>query len=203
MTAHLIEAYLEALAVERGASDHTLAGYGRDLQDYAGFLKARGRDVVSADREDVEGFMAALAGRGFARTTQARRLSAVRQLHRFLYAEGRRTDDPTTTVDRPKPARPLPKTLTMDDVGRMLDTAHLLAGADVEDPAEKLRALRFAAMLELLYATGLRVTELVSLPAAAIRGDTRAIVIRGKGDKDRSCRWVRRRARPCSPTAPR
>lgn len=185
MTAHLVEAYLEALAVERGASENTLQSYGRDLQDYAAFLAARGRDVVTSDRDDVAAFMAALADQGFARTTQARRLSAVRQLHRFLYAEGRRSDDPTTTVDRPKPTRPLPKTLSMDEVGRMLDTAHLLAAADVEDPAEKLRAVRFAAMLELLYATGLRASELVSLPAAAIRADTRAIVIRGKGDKDR------------------
>lgn len=185
MGGHLTEAFLEAIAVERAAAENTLAAYGRDLDDYEAFLAGRGRSVADAGRDDVAAFMSALAAAGLARTTQARRLSAVRQLHRFLYAEGRRADDPTTTVDRPKPARALPKVLSMDEVGRMLDTAHVLAAAEPEDPAEKLRAVRFAALLELLYASGLRVSELVGLPASAVRADTRAIVVRGKGDKER------------------
>jgi len=185
MAAHLTEAFLEALAVERGAAANTLAAYARDLSEYAAFLKARGRTVADAGRADVTAFVADLAARGLARTTQARRLSAVRQLHKFLFAEGRRPDDPTTTVDRPKPARPLPKVLSMDEVGRMLDTAALLAAADTEKPRDKLRALRFSAMMEVLYASGLRVSELVGLPAAAVRADTRAMTVRGKGGKER------------------
>jgi integrase/recombinase XerD len=103
---HLIEAFLEAQSVERAAAENTLAAYGRDLAEYAAFLGGRGADPTTAGRDDVAAFMADLARRGMARSTQARRLSAVRQLHRFLYAEGRRADDPTTTVDRPKPGRP-------------------------------------------------------------------------------------------------
>ncbi|WP_181704546.1 site-specific tyrosine recombinase XerD [Chthonobacter rhizosphaerae] len=182
---HLVEAFLEAMSVERAAADNTLSAYARDLEDYRAHLAARGRDVASADRPDVEAYMASLAGRGFARSSQARRLSAVRQLHKFLYAEGHRGDDPTTTVDRPKASRGLPKVLSVADVDRMLTAAHEAARAPVEKPADALRPARFAAMLEVLYASGLRVSELISLPASSIRPDTRAMTVRGKGRKER------------------
>jgi integrase/recombinase XerD len=182
---HLVEAFLEAMSVERGAALNTLAAYGRDLEDYRSFLNRQNCDALTADRADITAYMADLAARGFARTSQARRLSAVRQLHKFLYAEGHLGGDPTTAVDRPKPARPLPKVLSIDEVDRLLETAHLLAAAETEDPREQLRAARFAALVEVLYASGLRVSELVSLPVSAVRGDTRAMTVRGKGSKDR------------------
>ena len=182
---YLVEAFLEAASVERAASDNTLAAYGRDLKDYVGFLAGRGVILVSAGADDVSDYMASLSRRGYARTSQARRLSAVRQLHKFLYGEGRRPDDPTTTVERPKAHRPLPRTLGMDEVGRLLDGAAARCDEGELSPAAKLRALRLAALLEVLYASGLRVSELVGLPAGAIRGDTRAITVRGKGAKDR------------------
>ncbi|WP_181701240.1 site-specific tyrosine recombinase XerD [Chthonobacter albigriseus] len=182
---HWVESFLEAMSVEHAAAENTLVSYTRDLEDYRGYLLARGRDVGTASREDVAGFMAALAARGNARSTQARRLSAVRQLHKFLYAEGLRGDDPTTTVESPRSHRPLPKVLTLDEVERLLETAHALAHGVYEDAAEAVRAARFCAMLEVLYASGLRVSELVSLPASAVRPDTRTLLVRGKGDKER------------------
>lgn len=182
---HLIESFLEAMGVERGAADNTLAAYGRDLAEYAGHLEGAGRSVADAGREEVASFVAAMARRGLARTTQARRLSAVRQLHRFLYDEGLRTDDPTSTVDRPKAARPLPKVLSAEEVDRLIEAAHAAAADPEATPAEALGRARFAALLEVLYAAGLRVSELVSLPASVLRGEGRAILVRGKGDKDR------------------
>ncbi|HUG61364.1 MAG TPA: site-specific tyrosine recombinase XerD [Methylomirabilota bacterium] len=188
---HLVDAFLEAMSVERAAADNTLAAYARDLDDYRVFIAARGRDVATADREDANAFMADLAGRGLARATQARRLSAVRQLHRFLYDEGLRGDDPTTTVDRPKAERPLPMVLSVAEVERLLAAAHEAAAADAA-PVERLRRARFAALLEVLYTAGLRVSELVSLPAASVRGDTRAMTVRGKGGKERLAPMGRR-----------
>ena len=183
--ATLIETYLEAASIENAASDNTLAAYRADLDLYVGFLSGRGRDLLDAATEDVEDFVAGLAAEGYAAATQARRLSAVRQLHKFLYAEGRRTDDPTARVDRPRTRRPLPKVLSVDEVGRLMDATAATAAEPVEDQAEALRHARFWAMLETLYASGLRVSELVSLPAGAIREATSAITVRGKGAKDR------------------
>ncbi len=183
--ATLIETYLEAASIENAASDNTLAAYRADLDLYVGFLSGRGRGLLDAATEDVEDFVAGLAAEGYAAATQARRLSAVRQLHKFLYAEGRRTDDPTARVDRPRTRRPLPKVLSVDEVGRLMDATAATAGEPVEDQAEALRRARFWAMLETLYASGLRVSELVSLPAGAIREATSAITVRGKGAKDR------------------
>lgn len=181
----LVEAYLEATSIENAASDNTLIAYRADLGLYLGFVASRGLDLLSVTSDDVEAFIADLAAEGFAAATQARRLSAVRQLHKFLYAEGRRADDPTSRVDRPRTRRPLPKVLSMDEVGRLLDAVAAAAGEPVEDDAEALRRARFSAMLETLYASGLRVSELVALPAAAIRETTSAITVRGKGAKDR------------------
>lgn len=181
----LVEAYLEATSIENAASDNTLIAYRADLELYLGFVAGRGLDLLSVTSDDVEAFIADLAAEGFAAATQARRLSAVRQLHKFLYAEGRRADDPTSRVDRPRTRRPLPKVLSMDEVSRLLDAVAAAAGEPVEDDAEALRRARFSAMLETLYASGLRVSELVALPAAAIRETTSAITVRGKGAKDR------------------
>jgi integrase/recombinase XerD len=188
----LVEAFLEAMSVERGAAPNTLAAYARDLDDYRAFLGARGRDVAGAERDDIAAFMIDLADRGMARTTQARRLSAVRQLHRFLYDEGLRGSDPTTTVDRPKADRPLPKVLTLAEVEQLLAAAHAAVDDATASPAEQLRRARFAALLEVLYTAGLRVSELVSLPSSVMRGDARAMTVRGKGGKERLVPFGRR-----------
>lgn len=183
--ATLIETYLEAASIEDAASDNTLMAYRADLDLYVGFLAGRGLNLLSAETTDVEAFIAGLAAEGYASATQARRLSAIRQLHKFLYTEGRRADDPTAQVDRPRTRRPLPKVLSVDEVGRLMDAVSAAATESIDDPAEILRRSRFSAMLETLYASGLRVSELVSLPAGAIRENTAAITVRGKGSKDR------------------
>lgn len=183
--AAFVEAYLEAASIEDAASDNTLVAYRADLALYLSFLAGRGRGLLDAATDDIEAFLAGLAAEGYAAATQARRLSAVRQLHKFLYAEGRRADDPTTRVDRPRTRRPLPKVLSVDEVGRLMDAVAAAAAEPVEDAAEALRRVRFSAMLETLYASGLRVSELVALPAGAIREGTAAVTVRGKGAKDR------------------
>ena len=183
--ATLVETYLEAASIENAASDNTLAAYRADLDLYTGFLAGRGRSLLDATTNDVEDFVAGLAAEGYAAATQARRLSAVRQLHKFLYTEGRRADDPTARVDRPRTRRPLPKVLSVEEVGRLMDATAATAAEPVEDQAEALRRARFWAMLETLYASGLRVSELVGLPAGAIREGTAAMTVRGKGSKDR------------------
>lgn len=181
----LVEAYLEAASIENAAAENTLAAYRADLDGYLLFLAGRGLDLRTVTSTDIEAFVAGLAAEGYAPATQARRLTAVRQLHRFLYAEGRRGDDPAGRVDRPRTGRPLPKVLSMDEVGRLMDAAAARAAEPLEDGLEALRRARFSAMLETLYASGLRVSELVSLPAGAIRDKTAAITVRGKGSKDR------------------
>jgi len=181
---HHVETFLEMLAVERGAAVNTLDNYRRDLEDFSGFLGARGIDLAKASSADLAAYLSDLTGRGFAASSQARRLSALRQFFRFLYAEGLRSDDPTGTIDSPKRHRPLPKVLSEAEVGRMIDTAKAEVTGD-GSPAQRLRAARFYALLEILYATGLRVSELVSLPASAMAAEHRAITVRGKGGKER------------------
>jgi integrase/recombinase XerD len=180
-----IEAFLEMMSAERGAAPNTLASYRRDLDDYAGFLAGRGSSLEDDDVEAIRAYLSALDDRGFAATSVARRLSAIRQVHRFLVSEGVRDDDPTGIIDGPrKPAR-LPKVLSVEDVEKLLETAASQAQrGDLVDGA-KVRALRLYALIEMLYATGLRVSELVALPAAAIRGDQRFLTIRGKGGHER------------------
>ena len=184
----LVESFLESMAVERGAAAATLDGYGRDLADWLGHLVRAGRDPISARAEDVARHMAELAGRGFEATTQARHLSAIRQFHRFLYAEGLRGDDPTGTVDAPKKKRALPRVLSEAEVDRLIETARSDAEDAREPPrslAERARARRLYALIETAYATGMRVSELVSLPASAVRGEAPFLMVRGKGDKER------------------
>lgn len=181
----LAAAFLEMLAAERGAAKNTLESYARDLADYAAFLRARGRDALTAGTADVRGYMADLEAQGFKETSAARRLSAIRQLHRFLYAENHRSDDPTTVIAGPRRGRPLPKVLSMAEVDRLLSAV----AEGIEDGSrpfvDRCNAARMAALLELLYATGLRVSELVALSANAIRPNTRMLVIKGKGGKER------------------
>jgi len=179
----LIALYLDMLAAERGAGKNTLGAYGRDLADFAAHLAAARRSMATATTEDLRGYLGALGKRGLRATTVARRLSAIRQLYRFLYAEGRRKDDPAAVLEGPKRGRALPKTLTIGEVDRLLRAA---ASADPTAPLlSRVRAARLACLVELLYATGLRVSELVSLPASAARRDARVIVVRGKGSKER------------------
>jgi integrase/recombinase XerD len=180
----LIDLYLDMLAAERGAAANTLEAYRRDLEDFAGDLREQGGAIASAGSDDVRGYLGRLAGRGFSAASVARRLSAIRQLYRFLYAEGNRKDDPAAAIEGPKRGRPLPKVLSISHVDQLLACAR--QGLDAERPlAERLRAVRLACLLEVLYATGLRVSELVALPASAARRDERMLIVRGKGNKER------------------
>lgn len=168
------------LAAERGASRNTLAAYRRDLDD---FLTVCG-GLSAADAATVQRYLAGLGRRGLAASTQARRLSALKQFFKFLVAEGMREDDPTATAERPKPRRSLPGVLSVDGVDRLLATAREQAAPDLT-PRRRLAALRLLALLELLYATGLRVSELVSLPATAGGGGRQFIAVTGKGGRER------------------
>jgi integrase/recombinase XerD len=181
----LIELFLDMLASERGGAANTLAAYARDLDDLAAFLKPRGRTVATAATPDLRAYLGDLAARGFRPASVARRLSAIRQFHRFLYAEGHRSDDPAAILEGPKRSRPLPKVLTIGDVDRLIAAARQAADATDVAALERLRARRLHCLLELLYATGLRISELVALPASAARRDERMLIVRGKGGKER------------------
>jgi len=177
--------FLDMQAAERGAGRNTLEAYARDLDDLADHLAAAGTTVAAATTADLRGYLTALAKRGFKASSVARRLSAVRQLYRFLYAEGHRGDDPAAVIEGPKRGRVLPKVLSIAEVDRLLATAHGAAAEGARSEGERLRALRLACLLEVLYATGLRVSELIALPASAARRDERMLVVRGKGGKER------------------
>jgi len=170
-----VDAFLEMLAAERGSARLTIDAYRRDLIDFARFAGAGGRAIADADAETVRGYLSHLATR-MAPGTSARRLSCLRQFYRFLFAEERRADDPTATIDSPRGSKPLPKVLSEDEVERLLAAARAREG---------VRGRRLVALVELLYATGLRVTELVGLPLAAMGGDPRFLMVTGKGGKDR------------------
>jgi integrase/recombinase XerD len=179
----LVALFLDMLAAERGAGKNTLAAYGRDLADFTAYLAASGLSIVTAATSDLRAHLGELAKRGMQPTTVARHLSATRQLYRFLYAEGRRKDDPAAVLQGPKRSRALPKTLTLAEVDRLLRAA---AQSDpAAPPPARLRAVRLVCLVELLYATGLRVSELVALPLSAAGRDARVIVVRGKGNKER------------------
>jgi len=178
------ELFLDMLAAERGAGKNTLDAYTRDLADFESFLATEGRKIVTGSTEDIRGYLADLARRGLAAASVARKLSAIRQLYRFLYAEGHRGDDPAAVIEGPKRGRSLPKILSIKEVDRLLECARERAsGAALA--GEKVRAMRLVCLLEVLYATGLRISELIALPASAARRDERMLVVRGKGNKER------------------
>jgi integrase/recombinase XerD len=181
----LVELFLDMLAAERGAGKNTLDAYRNDLADLAAHLRAEGRTIAGADTEDLRGFLASLGERGFKASSLARRLSAVRQLYRFLYAEGKRADDPAAVLEGPKRGRSLPKVLSIKEVDGLLARARQDMENQMHPPAQRLRSARLLCLLEVVYATGLRVSELVALPAASARRDQRMLVVRGKGDKER------------------
>ncbi len=172
-----IAPYLDSLVAERDASVNTLKGYARDLNQYAEYLSQRRTTPETATRADLEAYLADLEAMGLAPATRARRLSAIKGLHRFAFEEGWRGDDPVALISGPSKQRRLPKTLSVEEVDRML-----LAAREAPVNAGKTRLI---CIIELLYATGLRASELVSLPVAAVRGDPRMILVRGKGGKER------------------
>ncbi len=180
----LIELFLDMLAAERGAASNTLEAYRRDLADFSARLSASGRTIADAGSEQVRDYLASLGRRRFSPTSIARRLSAIRQLYRFLYLEAHRTDNPAAAIEGPKRGRPLPKVLSVNEVDRLLAAAR--SRLDARPPAEeRLRAARLLCLLEVLYATGLRVSELVTLPVSAASRDARVLMVRGKGGKER------------------
>ena len=179
----LIELFLDMIAAERGASRNTLDAYRRDLADFSADLSGAGGSIAAADSDELRAHLGRLAKRGLAAASVARRLSAIRQLYRFLYSEGHRGDDPAAVIEGPKRGRSLPKVLSIKQVDDLLAQAR--DGVKAEAKSERLRAARLNCLLEVLYATGLRVSELVALPEAAARRDQRMLVIRGKGGRER------------------
>ena len=177
-----VRLFLDMLAAERGASLNTLAAYARDLEDFADFV---GHDLLAAGTDAIRDYLADLDRRGFKATSVARRLSAIRQFYRFLYAEGLRGDDPAAVLEGPRRDRALPKVLTVAEVDRLLAAARAGLDAPEATPAQRMRAARLACLLELLYATGLRISELIALPRTAARASAAMLTVRGKGDKER------------------
>ncbi|WP_242218715.1 site-specific tyrosine recombinase XerD [Shinella zoogloeoides] len=177
-----VESFLEMMSAERGAATNTLQSYERDLEDARSFLNERGVRLSEAVPDDLRAYLGHLAKQGFAASSQARRLSALRQFFKFLYGEGLRGDDPTGILDAPKKGRSLPKTLSVDDVTRLIARAETEA---MEPGGNLLLKRRLHVLVELLYATGLRVSELVSLPASVLAQTGRFLVVKGKGNKER------------------
>jgi integrase/recombinase XerD len=181
----LTSLFLDMVAAERGGAANTLAAYSRDLEDLTGYLATRRRTISSATTVDLRGYLVALADRGFAASSVARRLSAIRQLCRFLFAEGHRNDDPAAIIEGPKRGRRLPKVLSVADVDRLITAARQAVEAQGATGFTRVRALRLMCLLELLYASGLRISELIALPASAARRDDDMLIVRGKGGKER------------------
>jgi len=174
------EAFLEMMSVERAAAKNTLIAYNRDLTAASAFLAARGRDLADASAEDVEAYFTALGARGLSPATASRRRAAVRQFYRFVLGEGWRPDDPSRRVEAPKKGRSLPKVLSRDEVDRLIAAA---AGRD--GGPNGAGGLRLACMVELAYASGLRISELTGLTLAALARDPAYLIVRGKGGKER------------------
>jgi len=173
-----ISPFLEAQAAELNAAENTLLAYGRDLMDVEGWLADRGKGFDTATRGDIEGYLIHLDAQSMAKSTRARKLSAIKQLYRFAYEEGLRGDNPALQIKGPGRDRALPKTLSMAEVDRLLEAAET-HGRSAGD------RLRNTCLMQVLYATGMRVSELVSLPVSAARGDPQLLLIRGKGGKER------------------
>ena len=173
------------LAAERGASLHTLAAYRRDLEDAMAFLAQRKDSLLTADIEALRAFLAALSARHMAASSTARKISALRHFYRFVYGEGVRPDDPSGRLKSPRQVRPLPKVLSVDDVSRLLDLAKAEAYATHATFTRRKQAARLHVLLELIYATGLRVSELVALPVQLAKSKDRLVMVKGKGNKER------------------
>lgn len=173
-----IQTFLEAQAAELDAATNTQLAYARDLTGFAEWLERKSRHFEDCDRELIENYLIDCDAQGLSKATRARRLSAIRQLFRFAFEEGWRSDNPAIQISGPGRDKRLPKTLSQEEVGRLLDAARTTARA----PEDRIRN---TCLMELLYATGMRVTELLSLPVAAARGDPRMLLVRGKGDKER------------------
>ncbi len=168
--------FLEALSAERGASLNTMHAYRRDLDDFAAFLRSGDLDFVGADSNSIQDYLSHLSLAGMSRSTTARRLSSLRQFYKFLYSEGLRRDNPCSVIKAPQAEQKLPKVLSEEDVNELLDKARSMVGAEGK---------RLVCLMEVLYATGLRVSELVSLPLRAAVGDTRFLFVKGKGGRER------------------
>jgi integrase/recombinase XerD len=181
----LINLFLDMLAAEQGAGENTLEAYRRDLSDFSEFLLRHSQNFAGAETQILRDYLADLDTRGFKSSSIARRLSAIRHLFRFLLNERIRSDNPSAILSGPKRGRTLPKVLSLADVDRMLTRAKELAEVSDASALQRLRRVRLYCLLEVLYATGLRVSELVALPRSAARHDARMIVVRGKGDKER------------------
>ncbi|MBK1868167.1 site-specific tyrosine recombinase XerD [Taklimakanibacter albus] len=179
----LIERFLEMMSAERGAARNTLAAYERDLEAYAAFLGSEGTGLQNATSEHIRNYLAALAAEGLKASSAARKLSALRQFHNFLYGEGIVRENPATAIDAPRLRRPLPKVMTADDVTTLISAAEArtlrLTGK------ARLKAVRLHCLLELLYATGLRVSELVALKRQAVAKGPQFLVVKGKGGRER------------------
>lgn len=178
---HLIEAFLEMMSAERGAAANTLAAYSLDLHEFGEQCDSA---VSTAQTADIQGWIADLEMRGYSASSQARKISTLRQFYRFLFSEGVRSDNPTGAVDNPRTSRPLPKTMSEADVDLLLLTAEEEV-TNARTKAARFKAARMHALLELLYSTGLRVSELIGLPKSAMRQDTRFLIVTGKGNKER------------------
>jgi integrase/recombinase XerD len=181
----LRDLFLDMLAAERGAAANTLAAYRRDLEDFCDHLAGAGRRIADASSDDLRAYLAELAKRGFMASSLARRLSAIRQLYRFLYAEGHRRDDPAAVLEGPKRGQTLPKVLSVAEVDRLLAAARDAQADQTASTLERIRAARLTCLIEVLYATGLRVSELVTLPASAARRGEQMLIVRGKGGRER------------------
>ena len=182
---HLVGAFLEMMSAERGAARNTIEAYRRDLSDYAQFLGRKGADLGTAGREQVTQYLAELDANGIAASSSARKLSAIRQFHKFLAADGIRGDDPTRIIASPKARRGLPKVLSIGEVDRLLQLGESEIELEGASEAQRAMAHRLYLLLELLYATGMRVSELVSLKRAQVMRDASFLTIRGKGNKER------------------
>ena len=180
-----LDAFLDMLAAERGAARNTQDSYRRDLTDYSAFLASRDADALSASGDDLRAYVASLAQRSLSSATVARRVSALRQFHKFLFVEKMRADDPAATLEGPRKPRSAPGVMSVAEVDRLLAVSREGLDDAKRPLRERLRAARRYALLETLYATGLRVSELVSLPKSAARVREAFIVVRGKGGRER------------------
>ncbi len=181
----LLDAFLDMLAAEQGAAKNTLDSYARDLTDYENALTRMRKTPLDAETGDIRAYLSALAKRGLKPSSSARKLSAIRQFHKFLAADGRRGGDPALIIESPRRARNLPKTLSIGEVGHLLSVSKEGLDDEARPASERLQALRTACLLELIYATGLRVTELVSLPMRTVQTKDSFFHIRGKGGRER------------------